>query len=598
MEAETASLFTEFPDIAYNTFFKKKQVLGFDEYGIPVIAHDTIDDGDKKQLLFNESYPFNTDVGNLIGGSMPPVEPFSFSSRPVNDMPFDHPPPQLKKTAFMKPSIDPIKHFNFPNMRELPVRFKVPKRKRFQNKFPRHTFGLPEEEDPGYMSQKVPIPRNATKLLYKSPTGENLYAYLFKDGTIGKMSPRSDDGEGGIEPDLSFLRAQYLDEDGFEHPPPVFTNLKLNLKENDINNETATQTQLRLKGKPSLDSRPSTAKTLSRPSTARTLSRPSTAKTVSRPSTAKTLSRPSTPKSRGRASTSARSTTDSNLDSFRSSSSTGSPRAPGTPRATGKPRAKSAFLRSGNRSVKSVSIKEATVSPRPSTARTQSGRPKSSALPDNWMLEVAETYRPKSIGNVSDIVENRPISALQPGVPLPVPTAFPAEQETESVPLKDQKMKLLSPPFVKENKISPESVTNNSNDHLSIEEQLEEELNSNQKTVHFDSDIKEQEEIQDESTEDLQDADEHELEPDSDSSGSVIYTKAKNSVKRGSQSSHFSMNGGPVPKPIIPKGMKAQLTSKGFIENLNLPVPPRGHQIKTVLPTTESLNTASDTQNI
>ena len=556
MEAETTSLFTEFPDIAYNMYFKKKQFLGFDESGFPIIAHTGIEGDDKKRLLYDEEYPFKTD--EVFPTSVPPLEPFSFSARPVNDNPFDHPPPQLKKKSFVKPTIDPIKHFNFPQMREMPVRFKVPKRKRFQNKFPRHTFGL-EDEDTGYISKKVPIPKNATKLLYKSPTGENLYAYLFKDGTIGTMSPRST-ADGVEPPDLSLLKAQYLAEDGeFQHPPPVFEKNKVDVKHKT---KPIKKTALSLRGNQTFEDRFD-----SRPSTAKTLSRPSTAKTLSRPSTAKTLSRPSTTKSRGRSSTSARSNADSQLDSFRSTSSTGSPRP------------KSAFLRSGHRSVKSVSIKEnadAKHSPRGKRA----SRPKSAA--DSWMLEVAETYRPKSIGNVLDAVESHPISVLQPGSPVPTPRGMANGQKSdESIPLKDQKMKLISPPFGKSppKSVSPVVEQNGSKEHMGSDDNLDKDEDAYQKEVHFENDINET------------DADLH-----SDSSESITYTRHKDHVKRHSHASSTFTNGSPAPKAVIPKGMKVLRTSKGFVENLNLPVPPRGHQIKAVSPPPQFLQTKDQTE--
>ena len=571
MEAETTSLFTEFPDITYNMYFKNKQVLGFDDKGMPIIAHGSFENGDIKDPFHDDMYPFG-DKGETLPPLIPPLEPFSFSARPVSDMPFNHPPPKLKKKSFVKPSLEPIKHFDFPNMREIPVRFKVPKRKHFENKYPRHTFGLPDEEE-GYISKKVPVPKNATKLLYKSPAGENIYAYLFKDGNIRTVSPGTGYIGEGIQPDLPLLKAQYLGEDGeFESAPPVFEKLKLS-------DEPNTKLKRTMKG----------SATSSRTTWDRFDSRPSTAMPGSRPSTTKNkLKNPRSPKSaksRGspRSGRSTRPRGAPQMDSYRSLTSSESPRA------------KSAILRAGSRSAKSVSIRENGHISRPTTAGTFLSQARSSRHSSGHLDSVAEAYRPKSI-SIIEYADDHPAQIMSPGRPLSVPLSIPEDQMSNaSTQLKDQKMKLMAPPS---SKARPKSITPNAipdDVEETVTESLEdtEGVETNRKGVHFDNDNG------------LQPNDIENDHPDSDSSGSVIFTKSKKlTEKRHSRVSHtsasrvsrVSMSGavsrtprastssGPAPKPVIPEGMMAFRPSNDFIENLNLPaMPPRSHQIKATV---------------
>ena len=564
MEAETTSLYTEFPDITYNAYFKDKQVIGFDEKGMPIISHGGFQNGDVKDPFHDGIDPFG-DKGENLPPMIPPLEPFSFSARPVSDMPFDHPPPNLKKKSFEKPSIDPFKHFDFPNMREIPVRFKVPKRKHFENKYPRHTFGLPDEED-DYISKRVPVPKNATKLLYKSPTGENVYAYLFKDGYIRTMSP-----EDGIQPDLPLLKAQYLGEDGeFEFAPPVFEKLKLGDEPTSRPTRTAKSSA-----------------TGSRSTWDRFDSRPSTGIPGSRPLTTKSKIRsprsPKSAKSRGtaRSGRSTRSRGAPQGDSYRSLTSSESPRA------------KSAMLRSGSRSAKSVSIREnerisrpTTVgtflsqgrSPRPTTAGTSVSQAKSARHSIARLADVAETYTPKSI-SIMEYSDEHPGQIMSPGRPLSVPLSLPEDQmSSASTQLKDQKMKLMVPPSSKAQTKSITPIPDDDEENVESLDRLG-GSDTNKKEVHFEND-----------------------HPDSDSSGSVVFTKSKKLTEKrhshvsqtsASRVSRGSMNGavsrtprasissGLAPRPVIPEGMMAFRPSKDFMENLNLPVlPPRGHQLK------------------
>ena len=591
MEAETTSLYTEFPDITYNMYFKNKQVLGFDEKGMPIISLGGFENGDVKDPFRDQIDPFG-DKGDKLPPMMPPLETFSFSARPVSDMPFDHPPPNLKKKSFEKPAIDPIKHFDFPNMREIPVRFRVPKRKHFKNKYPRHTFGLPDEED-AYISKRMPVPKNATKLLYKSPAGENIYAYLFKDGSVRTMSP-----EEGVRPDVPLLKAQYLGDDGeFEFAPPVFEKLKLG-------DEPTSKPKRTTKGS-AAGSRSTRDGFDSRPSTGIAGSRPSTTKSKRSPRS------PRSGKSRGtpRSGRSARSRGAPQEDSYRSLTSSESPRI------------KSAMLRPESKSAKSVSIIENEQISRPTTAGTflsqaRSSRPttagtsvsqaRSTRHSLSGLADIAETYTPRSV-NIMEYADEHPGQIMSPGRPLSVPLSI-QEDQTSSVAtqLKDQKMKLMVPPSSKARTKSITPIPSGEDENTESLESFR-GLDTSKKGVHFDN------------ADEVMDKDIENDHPDSDSSGSVVFTKSKklmekrpshvsqtsaSRVSRGStagvisRTPRASISSGLAPKPVIPEGMTTFKPPKDFIENLNLPVvPPRGHQLKGLVKPTALATDADKNDN-
>lgn len=208
MEADRTSLYTDFPDIAYNVYFKRRQVLGFDENGFPLIGNTK----------------FNLQNGNLRNGSIKPgsIKPdkediesdsndageapaVSFKEPLYQDEqqpPFTYNPYAMwSEDALVSPYDYPQDDtFDFPKLAHA-VRYRVPGRKHLQNTYPLSQFGYMDKAH--IRSRKnlplpvnIPIPKQLPQLMYRKPEKLSLQELL--ESQYGFKKRQEQDLEEGI----------------------------------------------------------------------------------------------------------------------------------------------------------------------------------------------------------------------------------------------------------------------------------------------------------------------------------------------------------------------------------------------------------------
>lgn len=194
MEADRISLYTDFPDIAYNVYFKRRQVLGFDEKGYPVIA--------------NSKYQANGSVKKRKQGkeSMDEGRTSQISNQDLNGKedehmgPFDYDPYSLwAEETFASPYEYPQEDaFDFPKI-EHAVRYRVPGRKHLQNSYPLSQFGYMERVHGRSRKNlplpvNIPIPKKLPQLMYRKPDSMSLTDILKSQYGFKKLQNEKEEG--------------------------------------------------------------------------------------------------------------------------------------------------------------------------------------------------------------------------------------------------------------------------------------------------------------------------------------------------------------------------------------------------------------------
>ena len=157
MEEDRISLYTDFPDIAYNVFFKRRMVLGFDEDGLPIISsvpvpNGVISHGDEDKLSLSDEFP---------GGIPKPRkghEPFAYPTD-YDEPPFDYDPYRMWPEGSVPPPVIPDPEFDFPEI-SLALRYRMPGRSHLQQVYPLQMFG--HGEDPWQDPEAAPSTSRCT----------------------------------------------------------------------------------------------------------------------------------------------------------------------------------------------------------------------------------------------------------------------------------------------------------------------------------------------------------------------------------------------------------------------------------------------------
>ncbi|KAL4219042.1 hypothetical protein ACF0H5_021625 [Mactra antiquata] len=196
MEADRVSLYTDFPDISYNIFFKRKEVLGFDEYGYPIIGKTRFKNGPIKVK--------DDDTTSIEDGRMSVVskEPFAYPED-GQEPPFTYDPYAMwTEGTFVDPYEYPeIDSYDFPRI-EHAVRYRVPGRKHLQNSYPLTQFGYNERVYGKHRKNlplpvTIPIPKKLPQLMYRKPDSMSIKDILKSQFGFKKMKKEA--FEEGIE---------------------------------------------------------------------------------------------------------------------------------------------------------------------------------------------------------------------------------------------------------------------------------------------------------------------------------------------------------------------------------------------------------------
>lgn len=190
MEADRTSLYTDFPDIAYNVYFKRRQVLGFDENGFPLIGNTrfNLQNGTlrnrhiKPGAIKPDTEDIESDYNDA--GEAPAV---SFKEPLYQDeqvLPFTYNPYEMwSEDALVSPYDYPQEDtFDFPKLAHA-VRYRVPGRQHLQNTYPLSQFGYMDKAH--IRSRKnlplpvnIPIPKQLPQLMYRKPEKLSLQELL------------------------------------------------------------------------------------------------------------------------------------------------------------------------------------------------------------------------------------------------------------------------------------------------------------------------------------------------------------------------------------------------------------------------------------
>ncbi|XP_052788455.1 uncharacterized protein LOC128223205 [Mya arenaria] len=231
MEAEKISLYTDFPDVAYNIYYKRRQVVGFDEEGHPIV----------EQIRQNGDVIHKSD--DVISGHEEREENEGYQSRLSTKSPLAYPEPETSEDpctrdpcvnawdeTFVRPYEYPdIQQWDFPKIDQA-VRYRVPGRCHLQNSYPLEQFGLtPEFKTHSRktlpLPVEMPMPKHLPQLMLRVPEKMSLMQ-IFK-AKFGIKIPK-DFPEEGIDLHAKQIQApgnQNSDEDEIPHPP-VFQKRK------------------------------------------------------------------------------------------------------------------------------------------------------------------------------------------------------------------------------------------------------------------------------------------------------------------------------------------------------------------------------------
>lgn len=153
MEADRVSLFTDFSEMMYNVFFKRKLIVGFDEKGFPIIGELPVKNGDVDPDLVTK-------------------EPLAYPEPDYPELPFTSNPYEYWSDDFVDPYSYPnIESWDFPKAKEN-VRFRVPGRAHLQNSYPLTQFGYTDPVK-GRHRRTLPLP-------VKSPVPKKLPQLMFR----------------------------------------------------------------------------------------------------------------------------------------------------------------------------------------------------------------------------------------------------------------------------------------------------------------------------------------------------------------------------------------------------------------------------------
>ncbi|XP_045199207.2 uncharacterized protein LOC123553574 [Mercenaria mercenaria] len=193
MEADRISLYTDFPDIAYNVYFKRRQVLGFDEKGYPVIGKTKFQNGPVKKPKVGKVPPEEAKT-SAISNQDPTTD------QDEHEGPFNYNPYALwAEETFVNPYEYPQEDtFDFPKI-EHAVRYRVPGRKHFQNSYPLSQFGYTDSAH-GHSRKNlplpvnIPIPKKLPQLMYRKPDTMSLADVLKSQFGFKKMKNEEEEG--------------------------------------------------------------------------------------------------------------------------------------------------------------------------------------------------------------------------------------------------------------------------------------------------------------------------------------------------------------------------------------------------------------------
>jgi hypothetical protein len=194
MEADRISLYTDFPDIAYNVYFKRRQVLGFDEKGYPVIA--------KTKYQANGTVKRDKpEVETMEEGRTSQISNQELKEKEDEHVgPFDYDPYALwADGTFVNPYEYPQEDtFDFPKI-EHAVRYRVPGRKHLQNSYPLSQFGYTESAHGRSRKNlplpvNIPIPKKLPQLMYRKPDTMSLTDILKSQYGFRKMQNEKEEG--------------------------------------------------------------------------------------------------------------------------------------------------------------------------------------------------------------------------------------------------------------------------------------------------------------------------------------------------------------------------------------------------------------------
>lgn len=187
MEADRVSLYTDLPDIAYNVYFKRRQVLGFDESGYPIIGNTRFQNGPVKRAKTDEGHTSDQEPANQEEEEGPfNYDPYAMWAQDTFVNPYEYPQEDT---------------FDFPKI-EHAVRYRVPGRKHFQNTYPLSQFGYEDSAHGTFRKNlplpvNIPIPKKLPQLMYRKPDSMSL-ADLLKS-QFGFKKLRDEDLEEGIK---------------------------------------------------------------------------------------------------------------------------------------------------------------------------------------------------------------------------------------------------------------------------------------------------------------------------------------------------------------------------------------------------------------
>ena len=217
MEADRLSLYTDFHDIAYNTLFKRREIVGFDENGNPLIEH-VYQNGDINQHLTNADVSVKGRDSTMT--SKCTAFEHDDSDTIVNPCSYD-PCVNAWDETFTRPYQYPdIENWDFPKIDKL-VRFRIPGKCHLQNSYPLDQFGL----QPQFKTRSrrtlplpanIPIPKRLPQLMYRAPEKISLIEAMKNKFGIKVNVSRDIEGDKGGKENLI-----NNEEENNDHPPPL-----------------------------------------------------------------------------------------------------------------------------------------------------------------------------------------------------------------------------------------------------------------------------------------------------------------------------------------------------------------------------------------
>ncbi|KAH3797033.1 uncharacterized protein LOC127838319 [Dreissena polymorpha] len=234
LEVDEISLYTDFPDLSYNTFFKRRQVVGFDSDGFPVVKNFRSHNGDVKHSIdAQEDSEDEESVSSELQMSTT-RDHLAYPEPEGSETPFSYDPCRAAwNDNYVIPYEYPVmEQWDFPKIGH-PMRYRIPGRTHLQNIYPLQQFGLMGEfcsrtrkEPP--LPENLPVSNKLPQLMHR-PEEKLSMKQIFKQA-FGITSPHEEEHEQMIEinakrallgmpqmPPLPFKNKP--SEPKFEHPP-------------------------------------------------------------------------------------------------------------------------------------------------------------------------------------------------------------------------------------------------------------------------------------------------------------------------------------------------------------------------------------------